>query len=80
MPAQLRGAIAGLATTTKGFGLLFGPLAAGVLIDVLSPYLEATDGYQILWPICGLPVIAAIPIVASLLNVEPSGKPEPQLG
>jgi MFS family permease len=80
MPAQHRGAIAGLATTTKGFGLLFGPLAAGVLIDVLSPYLEATDGYQILWPICGLPVIAAIPIVASLLNVEPSGKPEPQLG
>lgn len=73
MPAQHRGAIAGLATTTKGLGLLLGPLVAGGLIDVLSPYLESTDGYQVLWPICALPVIAAIPVVASLLKVEPSG-------
>ena len=80
MPPQHRGAISGLATTTKGLGLLGGPLVAGVAIDVLAPYLEATQGYQVLWPICALPVIAAIPIVASLLRVEPSGTPEPQLG
>jgi MFS family permease len=83
MPAQHRGAISGLATTTKGFGLLIGPLLAGAAIDVLSPYLEATNGYQILWPLCALPVIAAIPLVASLLHVEPrsvNGKPEPQPG
>lgn len=80
MPPQHRGAIAGLATTTKGVGLLLGPLVAGGLIDVLSPYLEATNGYQVLWPVCAVPVIAAIPLVASLLRVEPSGKPEPQPG
>ena len=80
MPAQHRGAVAGLATTTKGFGLLLGPLVAGGLIDILSPYLESTDGYQVLWPICALPVIAAIPLVASLLKVEPTGKVEPQPG
>ena len=82
MPAQHRGAVAGLATTTKGFGLLLGPLLAGGLIDILSPYLESTDGYQVLWPLCALPVLLAIPIVASLLGVESatSGKVEPQLG
>ena len=79
MPAEHRGAISGIATTTKGWGLLIGPLVAGVLIDLLSPYLDATDGYQVLWPVCAIPVLAAIPIVASLLRVEePGAKPEPQ--
>ena len=42
MPPQHRGAISGLATTTKGIGLLIGPLVAGVMIDVTSPYLAKT--------------------------------------
>jgi MFS family permease len=80
MPAQHRGAIAGLATTTKGLGLLIGPLVAGIMIDVLSPYLNKTDGYEALWPVCAVPVLAAIPLVASLIQSErgPSGKPETQ--
>ena len=42
MPPADRGAISGLATTTKGIGLLIGPLLAGAAIDLLSPYLEDT--------------------------------------
>jgi MFS family permease len=79
MPPQHRGAISGLATTTKGLGLLVGPLVAGVMIDVLSPYFESTDGYEVLWLVCAVPVLAAIPLVASLIGVEePSGRVEPQ--
>jgi MFS family permease len=70
MPAQHRGAVSGIAVTTKGIGLLFGPLVAGAAIDLLSPYLSATNGYQILWPICGLPILAAAPLVYSLIKVE----------
>jgi MFS family permease len=78
MPAQQRGAIAGLATTTKGLGLLFGPLAAGVTIDILAPYLDSTNGYQVLWPICGVPILLAIPLIRSLIAVEPvGGGPQP---
>ena len=33
MPPHERGAIAGLATTTKGLGLIIGPLVAGAAID-----------------------------------------------
>ena len=83
MPAADRGAIAGLATTTKGIGLLTGPLLAGAAIDLLSPYLEDTRGYQALWPILGIPILLAIPLVARLAHVEqrgPSGpleSPEP---
>ncbi|HWQ02773.1 MAG TPA: MFS transporter [Gaiellaceae bacterium] len=79
MPAQHRGAIAGLATTTKGLGLLIGPLVAGIMIDVTKPYLSSTDGYAVLWPVCAVPVLAAIPLVASLIPHESaSGSAEPQ--
>ena len=70
MPAGQRGAISGLATWTKGFGLLVGPLVAGAAIDLLSPYLRATGGYQVLWPICAVPILAVIPIVALLMRAE----------
>jgi MFS family permease len=66
MPPDRRGAVSGLATTTKGFGLIVGPLAAGAAIDIASPWLEETNGYQVLWPICGLLVLSAVPLVASL--------------
>jgi MFS family permease len=70
MPAEERGAVSGLATWTKGVGLLIGPLAAGAAIDIVAPYLEATDGYQVLWPILGLPILAVAPIIASLIPAE----------
>ena len=37
---------------------------------VLLPYLEATDGYQILWPLCGLGILGAIPLLVRLMAVE----------
>ncbi len=70
MPADDRGAISGLATTTKGLGLIVGPLLAGALIDILRPHLQATQGYQILWPVLGVPILLAIPLVASLIAAE----------
>ncbi|HET9286577.1 MAG TPA: MFS transporter [Gaiella sp.] len=70
MPPGERGAISGLATTTKGIGLVIGPLAAGAVIDILGPYLESTEGYQALWPVLGVPIILAIPFVARLARAE----------
>ena len=58
MPEDHRGAAAGLATTTKGFGLIVGPLLAGAAIDVF--------GYRTLWPLCGVLILAAMPLVAGL--------------
>jgi MFS family permease len=80
MPEQHRGAVSGLATTTKGLGLLLGAPVAGAAIDLARPFMESTDGYQILWPVCGLPILAAIPLVARMMRVEPRGKVEPTVG
>lgn len=70
MPTGDRGAISGLATTTKGVGLIAGPLVAGGAIDLLRPHLTATDGYGALWPVLGVPIVLAIPLVASLVPAE----------
>jgi MFS family permease len=70
VPAQHRGAVSGLATTTKGIGLLIGAPVAGVAIDLARPHLHATSGYQILWPVCALPILGAIPLLVRLMQVE----------
>jgi hypothetical protein len=70
VPAQHRGAVSGLATTTKGIGLLIGAPVAGLAIDLARPYLDATNGYQILWPICALPILGAIPLLVRLMQAE----------
>ena len=41
--------------------------AAGGAIDVLERYFPETHGYQVLWPICALPILLVIPLVASLM-------------
>ena len=80
MPSEHRGAIAGLATTTKGIGLIIGPIAAGAAIDLLSPYLRSTDGYQVLWPILGIPIVAVIPLVRLMMQNELRGTESIQPG
>jgi MFS family permease len=70
VPEQHRGAASGLATTTKGIGLLIGAPVAGLAIDLARPYLGSTDGYQILWPICGIAILAAIPLLVRLIAAE----------
>ena len=45
-------------------------------IDLARPYLQATDGYQVLWPICGLPILAAIPLLVRLMEIEPRTRVE----
>ena len=70
MPAADRGAISGLATTTKGLGLFVGVPLTGLAIDLLKPHLESTNGFQALWPLLGVPILAVIPLVKSLEKVE----------
>jgi len=81
-PREHRGTVSGLATTTKGIGLVLGAPLAGLAIDLARPHLQATHGYQVLWPLCGVPILAAIPLVATLLRAESriAAPAEPQPG
>jgi MFS family permease len=70
MPDGDTGTVTGLATTTKGIGLVLGPLVAGAAIDVFRPVLDSTDGYAALWPAVAVPILAVIPLVALLADAE----------
>ncbi|MGL6280494.1 MAG: MFS transporter [Gaiella sp.] len=70
MPSGERGAVAGLATTTKGLGLLLGPLLAGAAIEISRGAFPDTDGYQVLWPVLGVPILLVLPFVAMLARAE----------
>jgi MFS family permease len=69
-PSTGRGTITGLATTTKGIGLIVGPLVAGGAIDIMASHLESTRGYAALWPTMAVPILAAIPFVLKLAYAE----------
>ncbi len=71
VPEEHRGAASGLATTTKGIGILVGAPLAGLSIDLARPHFPATEGYQVLWPICGVMILAAIPLLVRLMEIEP---------
>ena len=49
-------------------------------VDLARPFLHTTSGYQVLWIVCGIPILAAIPLVARMMRIEPSGKVEPTVG
>lgn len=70
MPGHDQGATTGLAVTTRGIGLLLGPPLVGLAVDLLEPVLDATNGYAAIWPAVALPVLAVIPLVASLRRAE----------
>jgi MFS family permease len=72
-PQAHRGAVSGLATTTKGFGLIVGPIAAGAAMDIFGRYFESTNGYQLLWPVLAVPVCGVIPLVRKLRQSEEAG-------
>jgi MFS family permease len=73
IPTSDRGTITGLAVTTRGLGLIIGPLGAGAAIDILRPYLASTDGYAAVWPAMAFPVLAVIPFVVRLAEAETRG-------
>ena len=82
-PTEHRGAVSGLATTTKGIGLIIGPIAAGAIMDIFGRYFQATNGYQLLWPILAVPILAVIPLVHHMSRLEgrtPSGTVSPRVG
>jgi MFS family permease len=73
IPSSDRGTITGLAVTTRGLGLVIGPLGAGAAIDLLHPYLSATEGYAAVWPTVAIPILLVIPLVVRLAEAESRG-------
>jgi MFS family permease len=61
MPVGMRGGWTGLYSFSRGFGMLLGPLTAGVAIDLLRPALPGANGYAVVWLIAAGAVLLSIP-------------------
>jgi MFS family permease len=60
MPEDEHGALTGYYSLSRGLGTWFGPLLAGVAVTALAGVFSATDGYQAVWGVCAISVLASI--------------------
>ncbi|MBI5103998.1 MAG: MFS transporter [Solirubrobacterales bacterium] len=64
MPREEHGLSTGLYSLSRGVGTALGPLLAGVAITVLDGPFAGTQGYQAMWGVCALAILASVPVLA----------------
>ena len=60
------GLTTGLYSLSRGVGTALGPLLAGVAIESLAGAFGATHGYQAMWGVCAVAILAAVPVLGRL--------------
>jgi MFS family permease len=73
MPEDEHGILTGFYSFSRGFGILLGPLIAGVAISLLRGPLAGTHGYAAMWLVCSVAILASIPFMGPLRRRERVG-------
>ena len=60
------GSAAGAFEASRGLGVVLGPLAAGVAVQLLRGPLSSTDGYAAAFLVAGAAVVASVPLTRRL--------------
>jgi MFS family permease len=66
MPDEEHGTLTGLYSFSRGLGTWLGPLLAGLAISVGGGLFKSTQGYQAMWLVCAVAVLASLPFVRRL--------------
>jgi MFS family permease len=66
MGANDHGLTTGLYSVSRGVGTALGPLLAGVAIGVLDGVFGGTHGYQAMWGVCAIAILASVPVLGRL--------------
>jgi MFS family permease len=64
------GGVAGLQDFSRGVGVVLGPVAVGAVVDSSRHLFTATHGYQAMWPVIGVPVLVAVPLLRRVRERE----------
>jgi MFS family permease len=59
-PDSSQGAAAGLVDFSRGIGVVLGPVAVGAAVGASSSFLSSTEGYAIMWPTIGIPILLSL--------------------
>ena len=62
-PDSGQGAAAGLVDFSRGIGVVLGPVAVGAAVGAASSFLPGTQGYAIMWPTIGVPILLSLLIL-----------------
>ncbi len=63
MPEDEHGALTGLYSTSRGLGIMLGPLLAGAAIDAFRGSLHGTQGYAAVWLVCSAAIFASLVVL-----------------
>jgi MFS family permease len=77
-PAGSEGAVSGIFNLSRAIGVIAGPVAVGLAIDLGAPLFTATAGYGAMWVAVGLPIVlslAFLPAIAGERAAEPTSEP-----
>ena len=66
LPEEDHGAGAAVYATSRGLGLLVGPVLAGVAIHLAEPVFEDTNGYAALFGVVAVVVLATLPLLRQI--------------
>jgi hypothetical protein len=50
-------------SASRGVGVMFGPLLAGLAISLLHGPLSSTEGYAAMWAVCGAAALGSVPLL-----------------
>ena len=76
MPEEEHGLLTGFYSFSRGLGILLGPLLAGLAISLLRGPLAGTQGYAAMWGVCGVAILASIPLMPRLRAKEERNRRE----
>lgn len=69
-PEGEHGALSGLYSTSRGIGIMLGPLLGGAAVELLRGPLADTDGYAAMWLVASAALLASIPLIRRLRRDE----------
>src|SRR5262249_30881869 len=76
-PRGSEGAAAGLLDFSRGVGVVLGPVVVGIAVGIAEPLFESTDGYGVMWPVIGIPVLLAAFLLKPLEEARSEEVPAP---
>jgi MFS family permease len=60
MPEDAHGALTGYYSCSRGLGTWLGPLLGGIAISTATGVFAGTHGYQAVWGVCAVAVLASL--------------------
>lgn len=70
MPRGLHGLLTGFYSTSRGLGVMLGPLLGGLAIQLLRGLFPSTHGFAAVWIVCSASLLASIPLLHRLRSAE----------